>query len=68
MENKKRDFINVKDVAEVFYKSLKSSKKNKIYNVGSGKPISVNKLVSFLKEKRFLYLKDLVSLIQLMQI
>ncbi len=48
----KRDFINVKDVAEVFYKSLKSSKKNKIYNVGSGKPISVNKLVSFLKGKK----------------
>ena len=48
----KRDFINVKDVAEVFYKSLKSSKKNKIYNVGSGKPISVNKLVSFLRGKK----------------
>ena len=33
MESKKR-FYKCKDVAEVFYKSLKSSK-NKIYNVGS---------------------------------
>lgn len=50
--NQKRDFINVKDISEVFYKSFKSKKKNKIYNVGSGRPISVNKLVSFLKGKK----------------
>tara|TARA_Y100000389_G_scaffold184486_1_gene202994 strand:- start:1798 stop:2793 length:996 start_codon:yes stop_codon:yes gene_type:complete len=48
----KRDFINVKDVSEVFYKAFKSNKSNKIYNVGSGKPISVNKLVSLLKGKK----------------
>ena len=48
----KRDFVNVKDVAEAFYKALKSNKKNKTYNVGSGSPISVNKLVSLLEGKK----------------
>ena len=46
--NQKRDFINVKDISEVFYKSFVTKKKNKIYNVGSGKTLSVNKLVSLI--------------------
>ena len=50
--SQKRDFINVKDVAEAFYKSFVSKKNNKIYNVGTGKPISVNKLVELLKGKK----------------
>ena len=50
--NQKRDFINVKDISEVFYKSFITKKKNKIYNVGSGKTLSVNKLVSLIGGKR----------------
>jgi len=50
--NQKRDFINVKDVATAIYKSFKSKKSNKIYNVGSGSPTSVNKLVNYLKGKK----------------
>ena len=50
--NQKRDFINVKDISEVFYKSFVTKKKNKIYNVGSGKTLSVNKLVSLIGGKR----------------
>ena len=48
----KRDFVNVKDVAEAFYKALKSNKKNKTYNVGSGSPISVNNLKILLEGKK----------------
>ncbi len=50
--NQKRDFINVKDISEVFYKSFITKKKNKIYNVGSGKTLSVNKLVSLIGGNR----------------
>ena len=50
--NQKRDFINVKDISEVFYKSFVTKKKNKIYNVGSGKTLSVNKLVSLIGGKK----------------
>ena len=51
--NQKRDFINVKDISEVFYKSF-VTKKNKIYNVGSGKTLSVNKLVSLIGGRVFI--------------
>jgi UDP-glucose 4-epimerase len=40
-----RDFIYVTDIVEAFFKAATSSKKNKIYNIGSGRPISVNQLV-----------------------
>jgi|TARA_B110000438_G_C15820462_1_gene654170 UDP-glucose 4-epimerase len=46
-----RDFINVKDVAEAFYKAGFSNVSNKIFNVGTSKPQSVNRLVSLLKGK-----------------
>ena len=42
----KRDFIYVTDVVDAFFKAAVSRKKNIIYNIGSGKPISVNKLVN----------------------
>ena len=48
----KRDFINVYDVVETFIKSAFSKSINQIYNVGTGKPNSVNKLVKILKGKK----------------
>lgn len=44
----KRDFIYVKDVCEAFYQSIKSKNKNKILNVGSGKPETVNALANLI--------------------
>ncbi|MDP2913456.1 MAG: SDR family oxidoreductase [Candidatus Omnitrophota bacterium] len=43
-----RDFIYVSDVVEAFLKAASSEIKNEIFNVGSGRPQSVNKLVSLL--------------------
>lgn len=46
--NQTRDFIYVSDVAEAFIKAAFSDVKNEIFNVGSGSPQSVNKLVFLL--------------------
>ena len=46
-----RDFVNVKDVAEAFIKAGFSKVKNKIFNVGTSKPQSINRLISLLKGK-----------------
>ncbi|MFH1309440.1 MAG: SDR family oxidoreductase [Candidatus Omnitrophota bacterium] len=43
-----RDFIYVRDVAHAFAKAGFSDVKNEVFNVGSGNPQSVNKLVSLL--------------------
>lgn len=48
----KRDFIYVTDVVEAFKKSLFSNQKNKIYNVGTNKPQSINYLTSLLRGKK----------------
>ncbi|MDC3109139.1 GDP-mannose 4,6-dehydratase [Alphaproteobacteria bacterium] len=45
----KRDFLYVTDVANAFYKSSISTKKGEIWNIGSGNPQSINKLVKLLK-------------------
>lgn len=44
----KRDFVYVTDVANAFYKASVSKVKNEIFNLGSGKPISINQLVEIL--------------------
>ncbi|HLF18663.1 MAG TPA: SDR family oxidoreductase [Candidatus Omnitrophota bacterium] len=43
-----RDFIYVTDVAEAFVKAANSNIENEVFNVGTGNPQSVNKLVSLL--------------------
>lgn len=43
-----RDFIFVKDVARAFKMAAESKIKNEIFNVGNGKPSSVNRLVELL--------------------
>jgi UDP-glucose 4-epimerase len=50
--NQKRDFVNAKDVAEAFKKSIFLKKKNLILNIGSSNPKSVNYLLSLIKGKK----------------
>lgn len=46
-----RDFVNVKDVAEAILASMKSSKaKGEIFNIGSGKPTTINELAETVLE------------------
>tara|TARA_Y100000816_G_C26100500_1_gene583091 strand:- start:284 stop:1270 length:987 start_codon:yes stop_codon:yes gene_type:complete len=49
--NQTRDFINVKDVVEAFYKSMKLKNKNHIINIGSSRPIKVKKLARMISNK-----------------
>ncbi|MCD6324421.1 MAG: NAD-dependent epimerase/dehydratase family protein [Desulfurococcales archaeon] len=39
-----RDFIHVEDVAEAFLKALTTGATNTTFNIGSGKPITINEL------------------------
>ena len=50
--NQTRDFIYVSDVAEAFYLAANSKVSNEVFNVGSGNPQSINKLVSLIKGKK----------------
>src|SRR3989338_7812352 len=47
--NQMRDFLYVTDVARAFYAAARTDKEGEIYNLGAGKPQSVNNLVSLLK-------------------
>ena len=45
----KRDFTYISDVVLAFYKCINLKKNCQIFNVGTGKPISVNHIVKLLK-------------------
>tara|TARA_B100001123_G_C15284492_1_gene1015152 strand:+ start:923 stop:1915 length:993 start_codon:yes stop_codon:yes gene_type:complete len=47
-----RDFTYVSDVIDAIIYAIKSDKKGEIYNVGSGKAISVNRIVELLDAKK----------------
>ncbi len=47
-----RDFTYVSDVVNAFYKASKKKTKSKVFNVGSGKTISINKIVEILGGKK----------------
>lgn len=47
-----RDFIHVTDLVAALLKILYSSKKNKIYNIASGKETSVNKIAKLIGGKK----------------
>ena len=47
-----RDFIHVDDLINAFFKIIKSNLKNKIYNLGSGKETSINKIASLIGGKK----------------
>ncbi len=49
----KRDFVFVTDVAEAFYRASRY-KKTSIFNVGSGKPKSINQLIKLLRGKKIM--------------
>ena len=48
----RRDFIHVSDVVEAFIQAAYSDVKNEIFNVGSGSPQSVNRLVELLEGEK----------------
>jgi UDP-glucose 4-epimerase len=50
--SQKRDFLYVTDVANAFFKASTTSYVSKIWNLGSGKPQSVNKLIKLLNYKK----------------
>ncbi len=50
--SQKRDFTYVSDVVDAFIKASNSRKSGYIYNVGSGKAVSVNYIVKLLKGKK----------------
>jgi UDP-glucose 4-epimerase len=52
--NQKRDFINVRDVAEAFYKAIDKKVRNVTINIGYGKPNSINQLIKIIKGKKIL--------------
>lgn len=43
-----RDFVYVKDVAEAFLRALENNNSSTIYNVGSGKGVSIKELIDLL--------------------
>ena len=47
-----RDFIHVYDLVSAIIKTTKSKLKNKIYNLGSGKEVSVNKIAKLIGGKK----------------
>lgn len=50
--NQKRDFVYVSDVVKAFVRAASSSVRDEIFNVGSGNPQSVDKLVSLLQGEK----------------
>ena len=50
--NQTRDFTYVTDVANAFIQCIKYKGKKKIFNIGTGKPVSVNKIVEILNCKK----------------
>lgn len=51
-----RDFTYVKDVARAFLTAAESDKINRVYNVGSDKEVSVNRIAELLGEKERVYI------------
>ena len=47
-----RDFIYVSDLVEGIYKAAKSNKQNKIYNIGGGEEVTVNKIAKLIGGKK----------------
>lgn len=50
--NQTRDFVYVTDVADAFVTAAFSDVKNEIFNVGTGNPQSINKLVALLEGEK----------------
>ncbi len=57
--NQTRDFIHVDDLTNAFIKLARSNLKNKIYNLGSGKETSINKIANTIGGKKIFIPKRL---------
>ena len=57
--NQTRDFIHVDDLTNAFIKLARSNLKNKIYNLGSGKETSINKIANMIGGKKNFYPKKI---------
>ena len=66
--NQKRDFVFIADVVNAFYKAALNNTSGQIFNLGSGKPESVNELVKILGGKKYIFPKDQESQILHVQI
>jgi len=56
--NQTRDFLHVNDLCECFYMGAISKKKNRIYNLGSGKRLSIIKLAKMISN-RIIFRKEI---------
>jgi UDP-glucose 4-epimerase len=50
--NQKRDFLYVKDLVDAFFKTAESKNVGEVYNLGSGKPISINQITKLIGGKK----------------
>lgn len=50
-----RDFVFVTDVVKAYLMAAESDRQNEVYNLGAGKPESVNRLVELLEEKNITF-------------
>ena len=48
----KRDFIYVKDLVRAFYAVANIKQNREVFNVGLGKPVSINKIANLISEKK----------------
>ena len=58
-----RDFIHVKDLVKGLLAGALSNKKFKIYNIGNGKEVTINKIAKLIGGKKVFISKDQVNLI-----
>lgn len=56
--NQKRDFVYVVDLVEAFYLSSKSNLVGEVFNVGSGKPQTINYLIELLGGGKKIFLPE----------
>ncbi len=54
--NQTRDFTYISDVVNAIICAVKSDKDGEIYNVGTGRPISVNKIAKLIGSKKIVYI------------
>lgn len=54
--NQKRDFLYVTDVSEAFFRAATTKKNLEIWNLGSGNPQPISKLIKLLRPKSITYI------------
>ncbi len=55
-----RDYVDVQDAADAYHLILRKGKAGEVYNVGSGKPVKMKKLVLLLMKHTGIHEKDLI--------